>query len=195
MNGKKIPKDSKEMKAFVSYLEWLSRYAPEDGKLEGLGYSSIEIPNRPIDYNNGEEIFKSKCALCHGVNGEGVKSNDSPVYIYPPLWGNDSYNNGAGMTRVITAAQFIKTNMPFGATYENPILTDEECYDVAGYINQQERPIKENLEADFPDLTKKPVSAPYPPYADKFSVEQHQIGPFQPIMDFYKQRFGIIKKK
>ena len=85
--------------------------------------------------------------------------------------------------------------MPFGATYENPILSDEECYDVAGYINQKERPVKENLEADFPDLTKKPVSAPYPPYADKFSVEQHQIGPFQPIMDFYKQRFGIIKKK
>ena len=35
MNGKKIPKESREMKAFVGYLEWLSRYAPEDGKLDG----------------------------------------------------------------------------------------------------------------------------------------------------------------
>lgn len=195
MNGKKLPRDSKEMKAFVSYLEWLSRYAPEDGKLDGLGYASFAIPNRPIDYEKGKSIFEAKCSLCHGIDGRGVKSKDSPVYIYPPLWGDDSYNNGAGMTRVITAAQFIKTNMPFGATYENPILSDEECYDVAGYINQQERPVKNNLEADFPDLTKKPVSAPYPPYADKFSVEQHQVGPFQPIMEFYKQRYGIIKNK
>jgi Cytochrome c len=195
MNGKKLPQGSKEMEAFVSYLKWLNRYAPEDGKLKGVGYSSIEIPNRAIDVEKGEMIFLSKCALCHGENGSGIKGKDSILYIYPPLWGDDTYNNGAGMTRVITAAQFIKTNMPFGATFENPILTDEECYDVAGYINQQSRPQKDNLETDFPDITKKPVSCPYPPYADKFSIEQHQKGPFQPIMDYYKQQYGMIKKK
>lgn len=74
----------------------------------------------------------------------------------PAIVGNDSYNNGAGMTRVITAAQFIKGNMPYGTTFDKPILTDDEAYDVAGYINQKIRPAKPNREVDFPDLTKSP---------------------------------------
>jgi len=99
------------------------------------------------------------------------------------------------MNRVITAAQFIKSNMPFGATYQEPILTDEESYDVAGYINQQQRPQKVNPENDFPDLKRKPVSTPYPPYADDFSVQQHQMGPFQPIMEYYMLKYGMKKTK
>ncbi|VAV83823.1 Cytochrome c family protein [hydrothermal vent metagenome] len=195
MNGKKLPIDGEEMKAFVSYLSWLSRYAPEDGKLKGVGYASIEIPNRVVNLDRGASIFKTKCSVCHGIDGKGIKLNNSPVYQYPPLWGEDSFNNGAGMTRVITAAQFIKSNMPFGATYENPLLTDEEAYDVAGYINQQERPLKSNPENDFPDLKRKPVSTPYPPYADDFSIQQHQMGPFQPIMDYYMLKHGMKKTK
>jgi thiosulfate dehydrogenase len=195
MNGKKLPIDGKEMKGFVSYLKWLSRYAPKDGKLKGVGYASIEIPNRAVNLEHGESIFKTKCAICHGNNGEGIKLNNSSAYLYPPLWGDDSFNNGAGMTRVITAAEFIKTNMPFGATFENPLLTDEESYDVAGYINQQERPTKANPEKDFPDLKRKPVSTPYPPYADNFSVQQHQMGPFQPIMDYYMLKYDMKKTK
>ena len=99
------------------------------------------------------------------------------------------------MTRVITAAQFIKANMPFGATFEQPLLTDEEAYDVAGFINQHERPQKMHLDLDFPDRMKKPVSTPYPPYVDSFTIEQHQVGPFQPIIDFYKETYDVIKTK
>ena len=69
------------------------------------------------------------CSVCHGINGDGEKLPNSNVYKYPPLWGENSFNNGAGMTRVITAAQFIKANMPYGATYDYPLLTDEEAYD------------------------------------------------------------------
>ncbi len=195
MNGEALAEDGKEMKAFVSYLKWLNRYAPEDGKVEGVGYTQIEIPSRPVDLKKGEKLFVAKCVACHGPEGKGVSLNNLPGYLYPPLWGEDSYNNGAGMARVITAAQFMKTNMPFGVSFENPLLTDEECYDIAGYINQQPRPVKKELEKDFPDLKRKPVSAPYPPYADTFSVKQHQIGPFQPIMDFYKEKYGITKTK
>ena len=75
------------------------------------------------------------------------------------------------------------------------MLSDEEAYDVAGYINSQYRPVKANLEQDFPDIKKKPVSTPYPPYADTFSVEQHKYGPFQPIMDFYLKEYKIKKTK
>jgi thiosulfate dehydrogenase len=195
MNGKKLPVDGKEMKAFVSYLNWLSRYAPEDGKLKGVGSTPIKIPNRAVSLEQGESIFITKCTVCHGNNGKGIKLTNSQGYQYPPLWGDDSFNNGAGMTRVITAAQFIKSNMPFGATFENPLLSDEEAYDVAGYINQQERPIKANKENDFPDLKRKPVSTPYPPYVDDFSIQQHQLGPFQPIIDYYKLKYDMKKTK
>ncbi len=195
MNGNMLPPDSKELKGMVAYLNWLSRFAPKDGKIKGQGFVKIEIPNRAVNLEKGAGVFKAHCIVCHGKNGQGKKSVAGTTYEYPPLWGNDSYNNGAGMTRVITAAQFIKANMPFGATFDNPILTDEEAYDVAGYINQQRRPLKENREADFPDLQKKPVSTPYPPYADTFSLVQHRLGPFQPIMEHYKKEYNIVKSK
>lgn len=195
MNGKTMPPNGKEMKAFVKYLTWLSRLAPEDGKTFGQGFVKIEIPERAVNLEHGKQVFTATCIVCHGIDGKGKIAMDGFTYVYPPLWGDDSFNNGAGMTRVITAAQFIKGNMPFGTTYDAPLLSDEEAYDVAGYINQQKRPIKVNPEKDFPDLTRKPVSTPYPPYADSFAIEQHQLGPFQPIMDYYKQEYNMVKIK
>jgi len=195
MNGRKMPENSKEMKAMIAYLRWLGRNTPENGKIVGQGFVKIDIPRRKVDLKHGKVVFTKHCIACHGAKGQGAKSDDGLTYIYPPLWGRDSYNNGAGMTRVITAAQFIKANMPLGTTHESPVLTDEEAYDVAGYINQQFRPEKENRELDFPDLKKKPVSTPYPPYADSFSIEQHRLGPFQPIMEYYKKTHNINKSK
>lgn len=195
MNGRTMPPNGKEMKAFVKYLTWLSRLAPEDGKIFGQGFVKVEIPEREVNLEHGKQVFTATCVVCHGNDGQGKKASDGYTYEYPPLWGDDSFNNGAGMTRVITAARFIKGNMPFGTTYDAPLLSDEEAYDVAGYINQQKRPIKTNPENDFPDLTRKPVSTPYPPYADSFPIEQHQLGPFQPIMDYYKQEYNMVKSK
>jgi thiosulfate dehydrogenase len=195
MNGSMMPLDSYEMKALVNYLKWIGRNSPKEGEVFGQGFMKINLPNRAVNLENGREIYKVQCVLCHGSKGEGVKEMESNLYLYPPLWGPDSYNNGAGMSRVITAAQFIKGNMPYGVTYESPILSDEDAYDVAGYINQQERPIKINLQFDFPDLNGKPVSTPYPPYNDEFSLKQHQLGPFQPIITYYKQKFNLVKKK
>jgi thiosulfate dehydrogenase len=196
MNGRVLPLESKEMKAMVAYLKWLSRFAPEDGKIKGKGFLKLEIPNRAVNLDNGKKVFTQHCVSCHGIDGQGTLYADGYSYEYPPLWGDDSFNNGAGMTRVITAAKFIKGNMPFElATYDAPVLTDEEAYDVAGFINMHNRPQKSNPEKDFPDIKKKPVSTPYPPYADNFPIEQHKLGPFQPIMAFYKQKYNITKTK
>ena len=190
-----MPLDSYEMKALVDYLKWIGRNAPSEGEVFGQGFMKINLPNRAVNLENGMEIYRVQCVLCHGSKCEGIKGMESNLYLYPPLWGPDSYNNGAGMSRVITAAQFIKGNMPYGVTYESPILSDEDAYDVAGYINQQERPVKINLALDFPDLNRKPVSTPYPPYNDEFSLKQHHLGPFQPIIAYYKQKFNLVKKK
>ena len=194
MNGRKLSDNSEEMIALVSYIKWLGRYVKKDEVIFGKGLKAINYPNRAVDLNKGKLVFDRVCVECHGSDGQGKKIDDF-TYQYPPLWGDNSYNNGAGMTRVLTSAMFIKYNMPNGTTFESPILTDEESYDVAGYINQKDRPIKNNLENDFPDLKKKPMSTPYPPYVDKFSQKEHQIGPFQPIFDFYKTNYNIVKNK
>ena len=195
MNGRMMAIDSDEMIALVSYFKWIGRNASKEGKVFGQGFMEINLPNRAVNLENGMAVYKAQCVLCHGSKGEGIKKSKTNSYEYPPLWGTDSYNNGAGMSRVITAAQFIKGNMPYGVTYESPMLSDGDAYDVAGYINQQKRPIKVNLELDFPNLKRKPVSTPYPPYVDTFSISEHQLGPFQPIIAYYKQKFNLTKKK
>lgn len=187
MNGRSLPDDSPEMQAMVAYMEWLSEGVPEKTEPVEKGFVKIEIPNRAVDFEHGEKVFIARCAACHQIDGSGVKMNDGVGYTYPPLWGEDSYNHGAGMNRVLTAARFIKANMPFGSTYTNPQLTDEEAYDVAGYIDSKPRPKKADTEKDYPDLSKKPVDSPYPPWNDDFPAVQHQFGPFQPIMDARKK--------
>jgi thiosulfate dehydrogenase len=97
------------------------------------------------------------------------------------VWGPDSYNNGAGMTRLLTAAAFAMHNMPIGTVFNAPVLKAEDAYDVAAYINSHKRPEKANLEKDFPVRLQKPIDTPYGPYVDGFSLEQHKIGPFGPI--------------
>lgn len=197
MNGRKLPDDSQQMKAIVAYMEWLGEGIPEGEKEIYRGYARLQIPEIAVDLNRGKEIYARDCALCHGPDGQGISSPDSKQgYLYPPLWGPDSYNDGAGMHRVITAAEFILSNMPFGmASRENPRLSDEDAYHVAGYINSFSRPHYQNTEADYPDLRLKPVSTPYGPWADDFSPEQHKYGPFPPIIDFYQKTQNITKIK
>ncbi|APQ16081.1 c-type cytochrome [Maribacter hydrothermalis] len=197
MNGRMLPVDSDKMDAIVAYMAWLSEGLPENRKAEFKGYPKIEIPNVAVNLEKGSQVYQKECVICHGENGEGVlNAVDGKSYTYPPLWGPDSFNDGAGMNRVITSAEFIKSNMPYlQATWDNPKLTDEEAYHVAGYINSFTRPHKLNTENDYPDKKLKPVSTPYGPWVDDFSAEQHKYGPFPPIMDFYKQKYGIIKTK
>jgi len=197
MNGKKLPLESKELKAIVAYMEWLGEGLPEDRKKEFKGYAPIILPNTAVNLEKGKIVYTKECVLCHKENGQGIRHTNTEIgYQYPPLWGDDSYNDGAGMNRVITSAAFIKGNMPFGqATWDNPKLTDEEAFHVAGYINSFDRPKKKNKEDDYPDKKLKPVSTPYGPWVDDFSKEQHKYGPFLPIITHYKEKYNIIKTK
>jgi thiosulfate dehydrogenase len=197
MNGKSLPRDSKELKAMVAYINWLSEDVPDDMETLYKGYTSIVIPEERADTLKGRLLYEEKCMICHQENGTGLaKPGESFTgYVYPPLGGEDTFNDGAGMNRVITAAEFLKSNMPFGATYDAPLLSDEEAYHIAAYINTFERPVKPGKENDFPDIKLKPVSTPYGPWADSFSPEQHKFGPFQPIMKYYKEQYDLNKSK
>ena len=181
MNGRALPLDSREMKAFLAYMRWLSMGIPDGAKLVGAGTLPVKEPSRAADLNHGAQVFAKVCAACHGADGQGQRSATGSGYQFPPLWGADSYNDGAGMARLLTAAAFIEHNMPMGTKYDAPALDDEESYDVAGYINSRARPQKANLDKDFPNRLQKPVDTPYGPYADGFDEQQHRYGPYQPI--------------
>lgn len=186
MNGKALPLDGREMKAFLAYMKWLSTGVPDGAKLVGAGTLSITEPARAADPAHGAQVYATNCASCHGADGQGQRTS-AGGYMFPPLWGSNSYNDGAGMARVLVAAGFAKHTMPLGVTFDSPKLTDEDAYDVAGYMNSQPRPHKENLEKDFPNRLQKPVDAPYGPYVDGFSAEQHKLGPFEPIRTKMKE--------
>lgn len=196
MNGKALPLDSHEMKAFAAYIHYVSRGIPVGAKLEGAGAKSIKVPDRRVDLVAGEAVYAGKCAVCHGPNGQGQrrgKVGDAEGYVFPPLWGGDSFNNGAGMNRMLTAAAFIKHNMPQGTTYRTPVLSDEEAFDVAGYVLSKPRPIKTGLDKDFPARWNKPVDAAFPPYVDGASADQHRFGPYPPLIEMARQRAEALK--
>lgn len=186
MHGKPLPMDSPEMIAMAAYLRSLgAQYdAMGDGSKKAVEPPAFRTPNRRADPNAGESVFLSKCGICHGTDGAGLLSTGDPRhgYLFPPLWGPDSFNDGAGMGRVLTAARFIKARMPLG----KPDLTNEEAFDVAAFINSKPRPHMANLDRDFPDRTAKLIDTPYGPYADPFPQDQHKYGPFQPIDAYYK---------
>lgn len=189
MNGKRLPDDSPEMQAMVAYMKWLSKDVPEEVQDRYQGFVSLDLPHRAADTLAGKNIYEQRCTVCHGDDGRGQRVGevgDHKGYVYPPLWGADSYNHGAGMNRLIKAARFIKGNMPLGATADRPLLTDQEAYDVAAYVDAHTRPVKKNAEQDYPDLSLKPVDAPYGPYLDTFPAVQHRFGPFPPIISHYK---------
>jgi len=181
MNGHALPLDGREMKAYLAYMKWLSTGIPDGAKLVGAGTRNVKEPGRAADLGHGAQVFEQNCAMCHGKDGQGQRTATGPGYQFPPLWGPDSYNNGAGMSRILTAAAFVRHNMPLGTTFNAPVLSDADAYDVAGYINSRARPVKADLEKDFPNKLQKPADAPYGPYPDGFSAEQHKFGPFDPI--------------
>lgn len=135
MNGRPPALDSKEMTALVTYHYWLAKGAPTGVKLPGQGYLSLPKPEQTPDITRGRDVYQNNCAICHGANGEGMQAKGT--YAFPPLWGKDSFNWGAGMHRIDTAAGFIKANMPYGL---GGTLSDQEAWDVALFMNSHERP-------------------------------------------------------
>ena len=186
MNGSALAEDSTEMSAMVAYLRFLAEQDAGSGAAHRKAPEppAFRVPNRAADLNNGGQVFAKRCAACHGKEGAGLPAARDLVhgFVFPPLWGPDSFNDGAGMHRVLTAARFVKARMPLG----NADLNNDDAFDVSAYFNSRSRPHLEGLEKDYPDRRKKPVDTSYGPYADPFPIEQHRFGPFAPIELFYQ---------
>ncbi len=149
LNGKPLPADGRDMRDIVAYLAFLSRGIASPGVVPGLGVRTLEA-GRP-DTVQGKEIFAETCTRCHGPDGAGT-------VIGPPLWGPRSFNLGAGLGRLPTAAAFIRDNMPFDHAV---VLTDQHAFDVAGYILARPRPDFARKVDDWPNGDTPPdVSYP-----------------------------------
>ena len=138
MNGKALVPESRDMRDIIAYMAFLSSGYPVFAQVEGQ--SIRPVPVLPGDTVRGAATFTAKCSVCHGANGAGTD-------VFPALWGDGSYNIGAGMARVRTAAAFIKVAMPQTAP---GTLTDQEAYDLATYINTRPRPDFPGKELDWP---------------------------------------------
>jgi thiosulfate dehydrogenase len=149
MNGKRLPIDHPAMLDMISYFSFLSWRVPPNTPVEGQGYPRL-TPLEP-DTARGRELYQRTCAVCHGATGEGTVGG-------PPVWGEGSYNIGAGMARLRIAAAFIRANMP----QDRPgTLTDQQAFDVAAYLNSQPRPDFAGKENDWPNGDPPPDAA-YP---------------------------------
>ncbi|MDO3643413.1 c-type cytochrome [Mucilaginibacter sp. L3T2-6] len=191
LNGKSPDTASGEIQAMLYYMRWVGKDVKKNAKLFGEATEKLPYLNVAANAEKGRLVYRAKCQSCHGGNGQGLLAADKISYIYPPLWGPHSYSDGAGMYRLSNLAGFVKNNMPLGATYETPQLSDEEAWNVAAFINSQPRAHRDQHN-DYINLSKKPVDAPFGPYIDTFSERQHKFGPFKPILVY--QRTHTLKK-
>lgn len=165
MNGKPLNPESKEMKSIIAYMDWLGKTQPEGANVKIIASGAIDetlIPNP----ENGKIIYAAQCASCHGDNGEGLTDARGDV-VFPPLWGDESFNIGAGLARTYKAAQFVKYNMPMGVRTtgiwgqgNQGTLTDQEAIDVSEYFTHMPRPDFPGKVHDWPN-GNRPKDARY----------------------------------
>lgn len=139
LNGKILARDSKDMRDLVAYFAFISRGVAPPGELAGLGVR--QLTRLPADPGRGSMVFAQVCARCHAPDGSGTP-------IAPPLWGPRSFNIGAGMARLRTAAAFIRDNMPVDRAVA---LTDQQAFDVAAYLISRPRPDFARKADDWPN--------------------------------------------
>jgi thiosulfate dehydrogenase len=170
LNGQPLDLNSHEILAIKSYILWVGLNVAKDESPQGSGLMTVPFLDRAANPAKGKELYATKCVACHGAQGTGVLKPDSSGYVFPPLWGDNSFNVSAGLYRLTRMAGYIKANMPQTATSETQ-LTDEDT---------QPRPIKKFVD-DWPDIKQKPIDHPFGPYDDEFTESQHKLGPFKPI--------------
>lgn len=151
MNGRAVDRASPEMIDLVAYMAFLSRGVPAGAQVDGQGVRALDPASLMGDTTRGAQLFASTCAACHGDDGAGTVAA-------PPVWGPQSYNIGAGMARVRTAAGFIQVAMPRN---QPGSLTPQQAFDLATYINAKPRPDFARKANDWP-RGDAPADVAYP---------------------------------
>jgi thiosulfate dehydrogenase len=147
LNGTALPRDGRDMRDLIAYFAFISRGIAPPGEVPGLGVRALTP--LPPDTTRGRELFGQVCARCHGPDGQGT-------VLATPLWGPRSFNIGAGMARLYTAAGFIRENMPNDRAV---VLTDQQAFDLAGYVLSRPRPDFAGKYEDWPNGDAPPDAA------------------------------------
>lgn len=128
------------MQALIAYVKFVGIGSPEGMRVPGMGLKPLPEPAEQPVTARGEAVYAEFCANCHKVDGQGEKRLQPAIgYTIPPLWGDDSFNAGAGMARLDSAAAYIHDNMPFGIDYQDPVLSVQQAWDVAAYLVSKPR--------------------------------------------------------
>jgi len=159
------------MQAMEAYMQWLSEGVPVKAqpywthlnKPEGDEKKPIESVN-PV---RGAELYLENCASCHGDNGQGIEGSS------PALWGPDSFNDGAGMSRMYTSASFIRESMPYGAPHT--VSDWDDVQDIAGYMNGHDRPAFVEKEQDFPTTGPPEEGIYYPRTQEELGYDMNPM--------------------
>lgn len=186
LDGKALDSTSKEMQAMIAYIKWVGKDVAPSTSPKGIAPIQIPLLDRAADPSAGRIVYIERCQRCHTADGSGLPGADSGSYVYPPLWGQNSYTVSAGMYRIARLAAFIKYNMPYLPVQSPPQLSDADAWDVAAFISSQQRPRK-FFAYDWSKLNSKPVDYPFGPFADSFPAKQHKYGPFAEIEAFKKK--------
>lgn len=151
MNGIPPAYGSDELVALSAYHSWLATGAEvyPSQPIYGRGFPAPERPEE-LSYTNGQTLYQEQCSVCHSEDGSGLRVDGQTVF--PAPWGDTSNNWGAGMVRLQTAAGFIKNNMPLGQPNS---LSDQEAWDIAYYMNSQERTQDPRYTGDVKETAEK----------------------------------------
>lgn len=142
MNGNKFESNSDELEAMVAYFKYISEGVTIGQERPWATSADMkEIPTPSVE--DGEQIYQQSCIACHAGDGSGIGAN-----IGPALWGDNSFNDGAGLARISKMAGYIQAYMPVGAA---GTLSDQEATDLAAFILSQERPEWGKHDTDWPN--------------------------------------------
>jgi thiosulfate dehydrogenase len=141
MNGKMFPADSKEMRGMIAYLQYMSKGVPAGAEIP---WRAAKEPKKfPVpSVQDGEKLYAQSCASCHAADGSGTGPNTGPA-----VWGENSFNDGAGMSRLTKMAGYVQKNMPKG---QGGTLSDQDAINVAAYILSHDRPEFKGHDGDWP---------------------------------------------
>ena len=142
MNGTKFEANDPDLNDMVAYMTYISEGIPVGAELEWRHQNSFEDMPTP-NVADGEKVYQQSCVTCHADDGSGTGSNTGPA-----VWGDGSFNDGAGIARLTKMAGYVKNNMPVGNVGS---LTDQEVADVSAFILSQDRPSFAKHEGDWPN--------------------------------------------
>ena len=175
--------DSDTIIALMSYMYWVATGAPTgDTHMAGRGYSKLPETSEGFSPARGKKVYERQCAVCHGEDGAGQFSQGEVVF--PPLWGANSYNWGAGMHKISTAADYIRLNMPLGlasAAEDRAWLSDQDAWDVAAYMNSHERPQDPRYTGNLAETAKEFHSSKYDYYGKLKKPDGKLLGDGAPV--------------